>query len=257
MKRTVIPFLLVMLLAGSDVLAQNGRIIYDQVVKIEIELPPEMESMRDRIPKERSMKRMLLFNETESLMRNAPKDEEAEVPVTRRMRGGNGTVEIRMAGGGANAVERMLLTSMETGETIEQRDFMGRTFLIEGEQKPVPWRLTSEQGQYKGYLTQKAVATVDSTELIAWFSPEIPVPVGPEAYGGLPGAILLLDVDGGKTTYTASVIEPETTFADGEFERPDKGKKVSQEEYDAVVAEKMKELQAQRRGGNRVMFRSN
>lgn len=257
MKRFLIPIMLVALVASGDVLAQDGgRIIYNQVIKIDIELPPEMESMRDQIPKERSMTRMLLFNESEFLMRDAPEDEDAEEPETRTARGGGATMVFSMGRRGANAVERMLLTSMETGETIEQREFMGRTFLVEGEQPSVRWRLTAEQGEYKGFLTQKAVATLDSTEIVAWFSPEIPVPVGPEGFSGLPGAILLLDVDGGKTTFTATVIEPETTFAEGEFERPDEGRKVSQEEFDEIVAEKMKEMQAQGRGGMR-SFRIN
>jgi GLPGLI family protein len=256
MKRLFLPAVLFMLVFGTDALAQDGgRIIYDHVVKIDIQLPPEMESMRDQIPKERSTKRMLLFTETESLMRDAPEDENAEEPASRTMRSGQGMVEIRMAGRGPNAVERMLLTSMDSGETVEQRDFMGRTFLVQGEQPAVPWRLTAEQGEYKGFLTHKAVATMDSTDIVAWFTPEIPVSVGPDGYGGLPGAILLLDLNGGKTTYTANVIEPETTFAEGEFERPDKGRKVSKEEFDEIVAEKMKEMQAQGRGGNRVMFR--
>lgn len=240
----------------SDAEAQSGRILYDQVIKIEIDLPPEMEAMRDRIPKERTAKRMLLFDETQALMRDTPKDELAEdEPSETRVQLGGAMMEIRTAGG-RNGVERILHTALESGETREQREFMGRTFLIEGEQKSIPWRLTAEQGQYKGLLTHKAVATVDSTELIAWFSPEIPVPVGPEEYGGLPGAILLLDIDNGKTTFTATEIEMDVELAESDFERPTSGRKVSQHEFDNIVEEKMKELGAQRRGNGRVLLRS-
>ena len=55
--------------------AQSGSITYERVVKIEIDLPPEMESMRAQIPTENKSSLVLYFNEMESLMKAAPKEE--------------------------------------------------------------------------------------------------------------------------------------------------------------------------------------
>ena len=52
---------LVLILLVAPISAQEGTIHYDRVVKIEIDLPPEMESMRDRIPTENTTKMVLQF----------------------------------------------------------------------------------------------------------------------------------------------------------------------------------------------------
>ena len=66
---------LLLFIAPLAVSAQTGTITYDQVVKMEIELPPEMESMRDQIPTESTSSYVLYFTESETLMKNAPVQE--------------------------------------------------------------------------------------------------------------------------------------------------------------------------------------
>lgn len=254
------PAILAVLLAlpAFSASAQQGRVIYDETVQIEINLPPEMESMRDQIPSSRTNRRMLLFTESGHVMRDAPEEEgEEDEGSTHRMAAGAAAVEIRMMGRGDQA-ENIVHTDLDAWTTVEQRDFMGRTFLITGEPTEYRWRLTSERGTYKGYETQKAVTTVDSSEVIAWFTPQIPVSAGPDGYGGLPGLILVMDINDGRRVYSASDIELDAVFADDEYVVPTKGKKVSREEFDEIVDEKLKEMGAQRgRGGNMVIRMGN
>lgn len=240
-----------LILHAGSAAAQQGRVIYDETVKMEINLPPEMESMRDQIPTSRTSQRMLLFNESGYVMRDAPEpEEEADESRNVSMKSGNAAVEIRMMGRGDQA-ENIIHTDLDEWKTVEQKDFMGRTFLITGEPKEYQWRLASDQGTYKGYVTRKATTTVDSTEVVAWFTPEIPVSTGPAGYGGLPGLILVMDINEGRQVYSASDIQLDAVFAEDEFVMPRKGKKVSSEEYEEIVAEKMKEMGAQggRNGG--------
>jgi len=84
----------------------------------------------------------------------------------------------------------------------------------------------------------------------AWFTPQIPVKTGPGEFGGLPGLILEMNID--RTTLLCSkiVLNPKEEI---KVIPPDKGKEVSREEYNEIVAEKMKEMRENFRnsGGRR------
>ncbi len=134
-------------------------------------------------------------------------------------------------------------TDLEAWTVIEQKDFLGRAFLIQGDRPEYVWRITGQQGEYLGFACQQAVTEVDSARVDAWFAPELPVSVGPVWFGGLPGAILLLSIDDGSlTTYSATHVLPE---APGQISiwAPEQGKAVTKEEFDAMVKEKMEEVQ--------------
>jgi GLPGLI family protein len=83
-------------------------------------------------------------------------------------------------------------------------------------------------------------------EVIAWYTPDIPISQGPENYWGLPG--LILEVSDGKTVILCSkiVMNPKEKK---EIKAPKKGKIVSQQEYDKIVAEKMEEWREMGRQG--------
>ena len=85
-------------------------------------------------------------------------------------------------------------------------------------------------------------------EIVAWYTPEISISQGPGPYWGLPG--LILEVNDGRTVILCSklVLHSEEKF---EIKAPSKGKKVSQEEYDEILAEKMEEMQQRFQGRNR------
>ena len=119
----------------------------------------------------------------------------------------------------------------------ERKDFLGKTFLIQSDLKPLKWHKTSEVKKIGDYYCQLATFRDTSKTIQAWFTPQIPVGFGPENYGDLPGLIVLLVVDEGKTIYNLKDIEFKHI---DEIKAPEKGKKVSQEEYDKIVEEKLK-----------------
>ena len=54
------------------------------------------------------------------------------------------------------------------------------------------------------FTCNRATAMVnDSTEIVAWFTPEILIPDGPQGYAGLPGLILQLDANDRRYTATS------------------------------------------------------
>jgi GLPGLI family protein len=239
MKQFLSLLALVLALPLSAV-AQEGSVLYERTVKMEFELPPEMEHMRDQIPTENTTSMILYFNELESLMKTAPKEEKEQVVVS----GGEGGRIFRMGG---PVEETETYQNYDDGTVSEKRDFMGRTFLIAGDQPTYAWKLTGELSEYLGYQVQKATAVQDSTLIEAWFSPEIPVSAGPELFGGLPGMILVLSVNDGQTVFSAKEISLDPV-EDGLIYAPKKGKKVSRAEFDFIVEEKMKEMQTMRGG---------
>ncbi|MDE2997356.1 MAG: GLPGLI family protein [Bacteroidota bacterium] len=248
MKR-LLPLLIFLMALPAT--AQEGTITYDRIVKIEMDLPPEMESMRDQFPTENKTRMLLHFNELESVWRAS---EEQEERGDREFRGGGMMVRMSRA-----REQNVTYVNHDEGRMIDRRDFMGRTFLIKDDQPMLAWKLTGEQSEFNGYMVQRATAVRDSSSVEAWFSPQIPVAVGPGPFAGLPGAILVLIIDDGQTTFTATDISlgelPEDAIV-----VPDEGREVSQEEFEAIMEEKRKEMEAQfgnRRGnGVRMIIRN-
>ncbi len=72
----LLALLLVLLAIPTAVDAQEGTVRYDVTVKLDIELPPEVAARRDQLPSSRTFKRVLLFGESASLMKAAPREEE-------------------------------------------------------------------------------------------------------------------------------------------------------------------------------------
>ncbi len=71
--------------------------------------------------------------------------------------------------------------------------------------------------------------------VVAWFTPEIPVSSGPSWYQGLPG--LILEVNDDKTTIlcTKIVMNPKEK---GKIKRPKKGKVISNQDFVKLQDEK-------------------
>jgi GLPGLI family protein len=87
----------------------------------------------------------------------------------------------------------------------------------------------------------------EMVEVIAWYSPMIPVSQGPTEYWGLPG--LILELSAGNTTMLCSkiVMNPEEKI---EIKRPTKGEVVTKKEYNEIITGKMQEMRDNRgRGG--------
>lgn len=243
---------------------QQGVVTYDRATRLAMDLPPQMrERFGDEIPGESFETLVLLFSPAETVMLPAPEPEaeadEAPAPGSdafrsRRLQGFMDRVQ-RMSPERTDQ-ERLLVahTDLASGAVVENRVFMGRTFLIDGTRPDFQWRLTGEQSEFAGYLVVKALTTVDSTEVEAWFTPQIPVPGGPGEYGGLPGMILSLSVDGGRIVYSATGVSL-MPVDEGAIRPPTQGQEVSREEYEGIVAERLEELRllneqrGRRRGG--------
>jgi GLPGLI family protein len=233
--------------------AQNnsGEIIYLDKINLHKNLPPEREAMKDRIPEFRESKKVLLFNDQAALYKTKPKTE-AEKKEQQEFRGEGRRRRGGRFGGRNN--NNQYYTSISNGIFVDSRNLFGRDFLIEGKRSPLKWKITGEQKQVGDYLCQKATYQDTSQKIVAWFTPMIPVPAGPNQYNGLPGMILHMDFDEGSRQITAIDISLKTIEADA-IVQPTEGKKVSDDEFKKIRAEKMKEREEEFGGQGRGRFR--
>lgn len=174
---------------------------------------------------------------------------------------------------------------------LEETEFFGKKFLVSDKMETPKWELGSETKQIGNYTCFKAtlmqdadptdwtnmrrrgndedkkgVAKKDSSnvvkvseefeipkqiEVVAWYTPQIPVNNGPGEHWGLPG--LILEINSGRTTILCTEIILNPSEKDV-IEAPIKGKEITREKYNETVKTKMEEMRQNfqgGRGGNR------
>ena len=173
--------------------------------------------------------------------------------------------------------------NVKTNLQIQQQEFYGKQFLVTDHLQPIAWEMGTETKQIGNYTCFKATASiptedlewytfswdrlrsnnqrspdstsidqkvkeVNMTNVVAWYTPQLPVSHGPSEYWGLPG--LILEVSAGNTTMlcTKIVVNPEEKE---QIEAPKKGKEITKKEYHKTIVEKMKEFRDNRIGRRR------
>ncbi|MFK8105340.1 MAG: GLPGLI family protein [Saprospiraceae bacterium] len=227
---------------------KEGRIIYTETIQLgDIELPPEMAAYKDMFPSSKSTEMSLAFTASEGIYQThevAAKEKESASIEEDHVQ-----IEIK-----TEQNESVIFTDLKNKEHVKSQEIFGKKFLIENPLKVLPWKMLNEQKEILGYNCMKAVCTLDSNKtVVAWFTPQIPVSIGPATYQGLPGAILALSVGEDKITIAAKTIEMQKGIA-GKLERPTKGKKVTQAAFDQLQEEKIKEMQEMYGGKGNVII---
>lgn len=227
--------------------AQSGTVTYTHTIVLDFKLPPEMDQFaqqfKDMIPESISKSYVLDFNETLSSMRLLEEEDEGESTSATKKQGADRMVEmmVSFSPSGSSGSGPQLIASvgnLDDGTYTNHYKFRTRDFLVAGELPELAWKLTGEEGMLLDRQVMKATATMDTVSVEAWFAPEIPAPFGPGNYGGLPGLILMLSLDDGSKLYEATSIELDTEM---EITVPEKGRSVTQEEFEKLVQERMEE----------------
>ncbi|MBS3992556.1 MAG: GLPGLI family protein [Bacteroidetes bacterium] len=132
--------------------------------------------------------------------------------------------------------------SLKTNELLRYHEFGGEPFIIS--LIAVEWKLSQEKKQIGKYECFKATAIkkiknktgeIINKSIIAWYTPEISLNLGPKEFNGLPG--MILELDEGEVSFVASKIElnPNVVLT---INKPTKGKKVTQGEFEDIVKRK-------------------
>ena len=166
--------------------------------------------------------------------------------------------------------------NVKSKEQVVDQEFFGKKFLIKDSLTHFQWKMSGETKTIGQYTCFKATATrtinefdwrsfrrrspqeskkTDSTntkenkteeiqqpktiEVIAWYTPQIPVNQGPDDYWGLPGLILEINADRTVILCTKIVLNPQEKET---ITPPKKGESITNEAYQKVVTKKMEEM---------------
>jgi len=244
MKNLLLSIFTLLILISTKA-QQSGVVVYEQTMKMDLDLPPEF---KDMVPKERKFKMQLLFNESESIYKDMP-EEEADVAEEIESSQGNMRFKFKM-----DRPKNETYKNLKDGVTVEKQSLMGRDFRIIGAPEKIQWKMGGEKKQIAGYLCIKATHMRDTIPVIAWFTPQIPVQNGPGTMGQLPGLILELDVNEGKQVTKAIRVDLRALKEGEVITAPTKGKEIKREKFNKLREEKMKEMK-EMGGGKRMMIR--
>ncbi|NML19884.1 GLPGLI family protein [Pseudoflavitalea sp. G-6-1-2] len=229
----------------------KGRIVYEQLNKggkANVTINGVQQTF-DR--PDRTQRMELLFNSDESLRRMLESDERPEAEVSQP-----GGASFRMVS--ASGAENIVYNKFSTQKKTEQREMVGKKWLIEDSISKNNWKLTGESKTILGYTCQQATTQAviksmrmqlnngqmertefpDTVKVEVWFATAIPVPGGPEYQGQLPGMILEANIRNGQTVYKAVEISPKVKEED--IKEPKSGTKVTQAEFRKQVDDQMK-----------------
>lgn len=213
------------------------------------------ESIAAQLKKQFQREYTLTFNAEESLY--VQEEEGLTAPAPQASSG----ITITLSGN-----TDVLYRNTKENRFVNQTEIMSKAFLIKDTLTPMDWKLEKEIKNIGEYTCFKATYTREVTEqtfdsatnemvevkkdrvTTAWYTLDIPVQHGPAEFWGLPG--LILEISDGDLTILCSkiVLNPEKGIA---IEEADKGKVVTQEEFDAIQKKKTDEMMEQFQNSSR------
>jgi GLPGLI family protein len=239
MKKIIFTISLGLAVVTVKAQLKQGRVLYTRTVQMMMDIATE-EGASAPLPRAHTSKLEVLFGNDQSLCRAVEEDRPEEEEVEGGMR-----VHVMVAG-----ADDLTYVNLTTGQVVEQREFGAKNYIVADSIRKLNWKLTGQTATILNYPCQQAVAQLigkrsrmsmengemktkevaDTSEIVAWFTPAIPVSAGPEYPGQLPGLILGIEVGNGRTIYKAVEISGDVELA--AIKPPSKGKKVTAEEFD-------------------------
>jgi GLPGLI family protein len=134
--------------------------------------------------------------------------------------------------------EYLIFRDYQKMMTYDVKRILGKLYVIEDTIQYQKWRILNDMREIAGHICMNAEwhDTIRDKRVIAWFALDIPISIGPERYGGLPGLILALNMNNGGIIITAEEIklfeEPQT------IEKPKHKRRhivITEEEYNQII----------------------
>lgn len=224
----------------------SGRAFYTSMYKFD---EPDFDAEQLQDPRTQALAEQLKqgfqdqyqldFTQEESLFKKLPK---LDKPDPKK-----GQISVSMSVVGDDEI---LYKNLSKNQIRNETELYGKKFLIQDKLESKDWKLSKESRTIGDYVCFKAtyVPTSDDsekadekekTEVIAWYTPQIPIKNGPKEYDGLPGLILEVQEGNLKFLCTKIVLNPQEAV---QIIEPSKGKKVSQKEFDSILDKKNEEM---------------
>ena len=224
MKKILFSGLAILIIAGAQAQQKEGKVVYQRTIQMQIVTTSDAPGEENTIPRTRTDKFEMNFANGQMIW----KQMEDEIQDD-NFSGGGGGVMIRTMGGGADDA---VFCDFEKARKVETREFFDKKFLISDSIRRGNWKLSDETKTILNHLCRKATSQrigkrmmmtmdngkmerkeiEDTSSVVAWFTTDIPVSAGPEMQGQLPGLILGLETNNGRTVYTALEISPKAEY---------------------------------------------
>ena len=234
---------------------KEGKIVYERTMQLQIRINDDNPAFQNMIPKERKDKFELFFTDGKSLWQGVEDDGQSD-ETSFGDSGGGMRMVIRVPGSDDIAFHNII-----ESKKVDQRELGGKSYIIADSIKKMNWKVAGESKVILGHNCMKATTqrmqesfrmtmdngeakrekVMDTMNIVAWFTNEIPGSFGPDIYQGqLPGTILEIDVNNGRNTFKAIEISPKVDIA--KIKEPSKGKKVTAEEFTKEREKLMQEM---------------
>ena len=225
--------------------AQNGVITYTRTTHLDTEVPREMAALREVFEARSRVPFRLFFHSSQSLMRLGDEISRGESPsVNFRLTTTNVDALLAIIEAwyavDENVLEQAFIASEDANAVRVLRSPTGR-HRVAASIEPAAWEIDEEVREHLGYEVIRATAIIEGKEAEAWFAPDIKVPAGPALYGGLPGMILVLSLNGGRTVFRATEVSLEDINAEM-IRMPGEGRVSSEEEYRSIVNDEIRQV---------------
>ena len=129
-----------------------------------------------------------------------------------------------------------IYVNLKIKKIIQRTEEFGEIFLINKNTDSYQWELTNEKIKLGNYTCYKAILKHKEkqiNETIAWYTPDIPINIGPLGYSGLPGFIVMLQDD--IFVYTLNNIQFKLSEKEKrKIQKPKKGRQVTLREFDSI-----------------------
>jgi GLPGLI family protein len=242
---------------------KEGKIIYERVAQIQVRFAGMNEEMERNIPKTRTDKFELSFANNQSLWKQAEQENEEAGSF------GGGGMQINIVAAGSDDV---LYTNFDAAKKVELRVMFDKKFIVEDSIRPLKWKMSEETKTILNHLCRKATTVRyskrtmmnidngkmerkevnDTSNIVAWFTTDIPVSAGPAEYQGqLPGLILAMDINNGRQTFIAKEISAKADLT--VIKEPQGKKRYTPDEFNKERNKMMDEMQKNNMGGNQVI----
>lgn len=244
--------ILILSLTNLSLFAQQkeGKITYSRTVQMKAFT--NINGHESVLPQTKIDNYELNFANNKSLWKHEDQDN------TETNDGGGGGMQIKMIVAGSNDV---LFTDLNTKKTTEKKELFEENYIVDDSIHNLQWKITDETKTILNHSCLKAEATKvfkrtsmtidngvmqrkiieDTSKVVAWFTGDIPVAVGPAEYQGqLPGAVLEFTVGNGTQSFVATSINAKPDVK--EIEAPSGKKHISAEDFKKEQAQKMEQM---------------
>ena len=266
MKRILLVFAVCASFAGSSQI-KEGKIIYQRTFELPtLGFGPNSE-IAAQLPRARTDHFELLFGNNQSLWQYLPDANSNGDPNTFTSVNGGNIAVIRIAGGG----NEVSFCNLEKGTIVDRREIADKNYVVTDSVRKLNWKLTNETKSILNYTARKAISqrigtrtqmsmengqmkreeVADTVSIIAWFTTDVPVATGPGSYQGqLPGLILELEENNGRTVFKAVEISPKVSV--NKIKEPKDGKKITAVEFEKERTKVMEEMRRNAPNGMRI-----